>query len=95
MFTCEAFTELLDPGEVARWRDAGPPVDLAVVGVESGQEAASAALTEVLRPLRAVGCAVHAPFERFYSRPPVRPEGWVGARPGWSFARPGDAIELT
>ncbi len=79
VFTCEAFTELIDPDEVARWR-GDRPVDLAVIGVESGQEAAASRLTDVLGATQSVCCAVHAPFERFYGKPVVDGQAWRGGR---------------
>jgi len=71
--TCEAFTELIDPDEVARWGQGERPIDLAIVGVESGREGVAGRLLDRLAPRRAVAAAVHAPFERFYGRPPVDP----------------------
>jgi len=93
-FTCEAFTSLLSQDEVARWRDASGPIDLAVVGVESGQEEAAAALTQVLSPRRAVACPVHATFERFYGKPPVDGERWSQGRSDWTSWSVGDSLEL-
>ena len=52
-------------------------IDLAVVGVESGQERAAAELLDALAPRCAVGAAVHAPFERFYGKPPVEPDRFI------------------
>lgn len=95
VFTCEAFTELLSPDEVARWRDAAGPVDLAVVGVESGQEEAAAALTEVLAPRQAVACPVHATFERFYGKPAVDGDRWRQGRADWACWSAGDSLKLS
>ena len=91
-FTCEAFTGLLAADEVVRWRD-GRAVDLAVVGVESGQEADASALTDALGATRSVACAVHAPFERFYGKPVVDGQAWASSpdRSPWA---PGDSITL-
>jgi hypothetical protein len=94
VFTCEAFTSLLAPAEVVRWRQAAGPVDLAVVGVESGQEEAASGLTELLGPGTAVACAVHAPFERFYGKPPVDGDRWVDGRPERHAWAVGDTITL-
>jgi hypothetical protein len=91
LVTSEAFTALLDADAVDGWRD-GPPIDLAVVGVESGQEAAAARLTEQLGARRVAAAAVHAPFERFYGKPPVSAERFLAGRAGWAFLRPGDRI---
>lgn len=88
-FTCEAFTELLDPDEVDRWAQAGPPVDLALVGVESGQEDAASLLTDRLGALVSVACPVHAPFERFYGKDPVHGARWEAGRPDRGVWSPG------
>ena len=87
-FTCEAFTRLLEP-EVVRGWGAGRAIDLAIVGVESGHEEAAAALTDALGPSQAIAAAVHAPFERFYGKPPVEGARWVAGRPGRTFWTPG------
>jgi len=84
--TCEAFTELLDPDVAEAWGEGG--VDLAVVGVESGQEAAASALARRLGATLTVGAAVHAPFERFYGRPPVTGFAYPMLRPGESIQVP-------
>ena len=94
VFTCEAFTSLMDPGEVRAWREAAGPVDLAVVGVESGFEADAASLTELLEPRRAVLCRVHATFERFYGKPRVDGEVWRGGRVDWEVWEPGATTEV-
>ena len=59
--TCEAFTELLRPRLAASWGSGEQVVDLALVGVESGQEEHAANLLDSLGPRRALGAAVHAP----------------------------------
>ncbi len=83
--SCEAFTHLLDPSKVAAWAE-GPPIDLAVVGVETGQEEVAAAHTRALSARSVVAAAVHAPFEDFYSRPPVEPSRFLAAgEAGWAF----------
>ncbi|GEM_PF-1812241 len=87
-FTCEAFTQLLDPDVVKGWA-AGRPIDLAIVGVESGHEEAAGVLTDALAPKTAIAAAVHAPFERFYGKPPVQPERWVDGRANRAFWTPG------
>lgn len=92
--SCEAFTELLDASAPATWA-AGRPIDLALVGVESGQEAHAAAHTAALAPRRAIGAAVHGPFERFYGKPTVVGERWVAGDPQRQFWVPGTAAELT
>lgn len=84
--TCEAFTELLDPDVAEAWGLGG--VDLAVVGVESGQEDAASALAQRLGATLTVGAAVHAPFERFYGRPPVTGFAYPMLRPGESIQIP-------
>ncbi len=94
LLTCEAFTELIDPGEVERWR-GDKPIDLAVVGVESGQESAAARLTDVLGAHQSVCCAVHAPFERFYGKPVVRGEDWREGRPDRQVWAPGSQIRIS
>lgn len=91
VFTCEAFTQLLSPDEVARWR-GDRPVDVAVIGVESGQEAAAAHLTDVLGAQRSVCCPVHAPFERFYGKPIVDGEAWRDGRPERAVWAPGSSL---
>lgn len=88
--TCEAFTELLDPAVAEAWGAGDRPIDLALVGVESGQEEAASELVRRLGARDAVGCAVHAPFERFYGRPPVSP-----ARFDWPMLQPGDSVTAT
>jgi hypothetical protein len=93
LFTCEAFTELIDPDEVARWR-GDQPIDLAVVGVESGQESAAARLTDVLAARQSVCCAVHAPFERFYGKLAVRGEDWACGRADRQVWKPGSEIRI-
>jgi len=93
LFTCEAFTSLLAADIVAAWAE-GPAIDLAVVGVESGQEEAAAALTRALEARRAVGCAVHAPFERFYGKPPVDGAAWAAAAGATAWI-PGSAISTS
>ena len=92
-FSCEAFTHLLAEGRVEDWGRGAQPVDLAVVGVESGQELAAAQLIDCLGPRRAVGAAVHAPFERFYGKPHVKP-GRVLARSSTpcSWLRAGESV---
>jgi L-ascorbate metabolism protein UlaG (beta-lactamase superfamily) len=80
--TCEAFTELLDPDVAEAWGEGG--IDLAVVGVESGQEAAASALAKRLGAAVTVGAAVHAPFERFYGKPRVTGFAYPMLRPGES-----------
>ncbi len=70
---CEAFTSLLDTAVAAAWGRGDRPVDLVVVGVETGQEEAAAACARALGPRQVVGAAVHAPFERFYGKPTVSP----------------------
>jgi hypothetical protein len=88
--TCEAFTELLDPAEAQRWGRGARPIDLAIVGVESGRERVAGELLDRLAPRRAVAAAIHAPFERFYGRPAVDPTGFSSSvscafqAPGWS-----------
>lgn len=94
LVTSEAFTGLLDEGVPERWR-RGPPIDLAVVGVESGQEEAAAALTEGLGARRTAAAAVHGPFERFYGKPAVRAEAFVAGRPGWTFLQPGERLTVS
>jgi hypothetical protein len=93
LITSEAFTALLDGAEVDRWRE-GPDIDLAVVGVESGQEASAAALSQRLGAKRLAAAAVHAPFERFYGKPAVRPDAFLGGREDWRFLRPGDRLTV-
>lgn len=88
--TCEAFTELLEPAVAAAWGRGERPIDLAVVGVESGQEEAAAALTGALSPAHVVGAAVHAPFERFYGKRPVSP-----ARFGLPMIEPGRSLTVS
>ncbi|MCP4869588.1 MAG: hypothetical protein GY898_12810 [Proteobacteria bacterium] len=83
--TCEAFTELLDPEIADAWGLGG--IDLAVVGVESGQEEAASRLSQRLGAALTVGAAVHAPFERFYGRPPVT--GFA-----YPMLQPGEAIQV-
>ena len=92
VFTCEAFTSLLEPDVVRGWGSAAGPVSLAVVGVESGQEAAASALTDALAPAQAVCAPVHATFERFYGKPPVDGSAWQQGRANRSVWSPGDAI---
>ncbi len=92
--TSEAFTGLLEGDVVEGWA-AGPVIDLAIVGVESGQEEAAAALSERLGARRGVAAAVHAPFERFYGKPTVSPERFLRGREDWSFLTPGDRLTLT
>lgn len=87
-FTCEAFTSLLDP-EVVRGWGSGRPIDLAIVGVESGYEEAASALTDALAPERAIAAAIHAPFERFYGKPAVQGEIWEDGRAERTFWTPG------
>lgn len=88
--TCEAFTELIEPAEVERWGRGRRPIDLAIVGVESGREQVAGRLLDQLAPKRAIAAAIHAPFERFYGRPPVEPAGFVsGVRT--AFWSPGDS----
>lgn len=89
--TSEAFTHLLPADAVSDWR-AGPPIDLAVVGVESEQEEAAADLCRGLQARRVAMAAVHAPFERFYGRPTVDPARAVAGEPAWTFLRPGDRL---
>lgn len=86
--TCEAFTHLLAAEQAAAWA-AGPPIDVALVGVESEQEASAARLTERLAPRQARGAAVHAPFERFYGRPPVVGARWSDGRENQQWWTPG------
>ncbi|MCO4772998.1 MAG: MBL fold metallo-hydrolase [Deltaproteobacteria bacterium] len=93
-FTCEAFTELLESETVRSWRRAAGPVDLAVVGVESGQEHAAGRLTEELGAGRSVSCAVHATFERFYGKPAVDGESWRGGRADRAVWSVGDSLDL-
>lgn len=93
LITSEAFTRLLDPAVPERWRE-GPPIDLAVVGVESGQETAAAALCLRLDARRVAAAALHAPFERFYGKPVVRPEAFLNERSGWSFLTPGERLTV-
>jgi hypothetical protein len=88
-FTCEAFTKLLDPEIVRGWGEGDRPVDLAIVGVESSHEEAAAALTDALAPRRAIAAAIHAPFERFYGKPPVEGARWVAGRSERTFWTPG------
>ena len=97
VFTCEAFTELLSETTVQGWSEdeTQQRVDLAILGVESGQEGFAAALLDALAPKRALAAAVHAPFERFYGKAPVCsdrflsrtrvPTAWI--RPGGSWSR--------
>jgi hypothetical protein len=87
-FTCEAFTSLLEPDVVRTWA-VGRPIDLAIVGVESGHETAASLLTDALAPQTAIAAAVHAPFERFYGKPPVVGDTWVDGRPERTFWTPG------
>lgn len=93
VFTCEAFTELIAAEEIARWR-GDEPVDLAVIGVESGQEDAAASLTSVLGAARSLCCPVHATFERFYGKPPVDGERWRQGRADRAVWTVGDTISL-
>lgn len=85
-FSCEAFTHLLPASLALAW-GAGPhPIDLAVIGVESGQEHDAAALLDALAPRAALAAAVHAPFERFYGKPSVLPDAVIsrtGVPCGW------------
>lgn len=72
LFTCEAFTELLEDESVLSWvEQTEEAIDLAIVGVESGYEQHAAHLLDLLAPTRAVAAAIHQPFERFYGKPPV------------------------
>ncbi len=80
--TVEAFTELLDGDVAEAWGEGG--VDLAIVGVESGQERAASELARRLGARLTVGAAVHAGFERFYGKPPVRGFAYPMLRPGES-----------
>ena len=75
--TCEAFTELLSPSHAASWGSGEQVVDLALVGVESGQEEHAAGLLDALAPRYALGAAVHAPFERFYGKRKVEADAFV------------------
>jgi len=76
--TCEAFTELLRVQQAVSWGRGEQAVDLALVGVESGQEGHAACLLDSLGPRHALGAAVHAPFERFYGKPKVEADAFVG-----------------
>ena len=89
--TCEAFTELLEPAIAADWSQGDRPIDLAVVGVESGQEEAAARLLDELSAVHAVAAAVHAPFERFYGKEPVLPARFLAGSAGREFWSPGDS----
>ncbi len=91
--SCEAFTELLDPALPARWAE-GQPIDLALIGLESGQERHASAHTAALGPRLAVGAAVHEPFERFYGKAPVVGERWVEGVSTRRFWEPGSAAEF-
>jgi hypothetical protein len=72
LFTCEAFTELVAAQTVLSWlHQVDEPIDLAIVGVESGYEESAAQLLNVLAPGRALAAAIHKSFERFYGKPPV------------------------
>lgn len=94
VFTCEAFTRLLAPDVVTAWREAAGPVDLAVVGVESEQEAPASRLTDALGALRSVCCPVHGTFERFYGKEPVDGEAWRRERQERLVWAAGDSLEL-
>ena len=87
-FTCEAFTTLIDPEVVRGWGE-GRPIDLAIVGVESGHEEAASRLTTALGADRAIAAAIHAPFERFYGKPSVVGDRWVAGRADRTFWPPG------
>jgi L-ascorbate metabolism protein UlaG (beta-lactamase superfamily) len=91
--TIEAFTHLLPHDELRRWLD-GPPIDLAVVGVESRQEDAARSLTEMLSAKSVCAAAVHETFERFYGYPPVEPARFTADRPSWRFLTPGVDLQL-
>jgi hypothetical protein len=69
--TVEAFTEKLPDDLLDEWRPGPRPVDLLVVGVESGQERAAARQAERVGASICVAAPVHAGFERFYGRAPV------------------------
>ncbi len=92
--TCEAFTHLLDAETVSRWAE-GRPIDVALVGVESGQEEQAAEHAQRLGARVTVAAAVHAPFERFYGKPEVVPERFLGGRERWTFWPPGTEQRLT
>ena len=92
--SCEAFTHLLDPEVPARWA-AGRPIHVALVGVESGQEERAAEHAQRLGAAITVAAAVHAPFERFYGKPDVVPERFLGGRERWAFWPPGTEQAIT
>jgi hypothetical protein len=95
LFTSEGFTRLLPLEEAERWGRGARPVDLALVGVESGQEEEAARRAALLGARRVAAAAIHAPFERFYGRPTVAPERFLreGAA-GWSMLAPGARRDL-
>lgn len=95
LLTCEALTSLLDPREAERWGRGERPIDVAVAGVESGQEATAGLLLDRLAPWQALAAAVHAPFERFYGHPPVSARRLLGStRVPCRFLAPGDMVTL-
>lgn len=69
-FGCEAFTTELDDATALTWA-RGAPLDLLLMGVESGHEAAAGRAARRMAAHRVIGATVHAPFERFYGKAPV------------------------